>query len=423
MMPDNHLLYSNMEGRTLKIGANNAAPLFSFESVTIDGVTRDQFSGIDLSILKTLSAVLNFTFEIQRSIDNTWGDLQDNGKATGVIGMVYRDEIDVALAHMTITKTRAMAADFTHLYYQDTISILSQAPSISNRTFAVFSPFQPMVWALIILATLFLCLILKTLSMVTESRMGQTSTGSLQVISFNVFRTIINQGNLISVSLWSHRCIFFAWYSFCMIIYALYSGTLIAVLAIPSYEKPVDSLTDLPWAVLQEGYTLGTSRMSMMEFLFKYATEGIYKETWALFNHEDRDQSFIRGDTAYEEVLKREKFLYIGPTLRAHTEALRHGREKFHIGKDSFSSMWIGYACARGAPFKKEFNRLILRILQAGLIIKWKDDELRKMKKARPGKAPSRQRPIKLIYMQAAFYVLLLGYTVSTFTFLLERFH
>ncbi|XP_064095426.1 uncharacterized protein LOC135207536 [Macrobrachium nipponense] len=336
LMPNNHLLYSNMKGRTLKIGVNNAAPLFSIESVSVDGLNQDRYSGIDLSILKSLSAFLNFKFEIIRSIDNTWGDLQPNGTATGVIGMVLRDEINVALAHMTITKTRAMAADFTHLYYQDTITIISQAPTIMNRTFAVFSPFQSMVWGVIILSILFLGLILKVLSNLTEFCMQQESIGTLQLVTFNIFRSIINQGNQISVALWSHRCVCFAWYSFCLIFNALYSGTLIAVLAIPSYEKPVDSLTDLPRAVKHEGYTLGTSRLSMMEFLFKYATEGIYKDTWALFNHKDRDQSFVQGDLAYQLVLERDKFLYISPSLRAKTEALRYGIEKFLHRKGHF---------------------------------------------------------------------------------------
>ncbi|XP_066980911.1 glutamate receptor ionotropic, delta-2-like [Macrobrachium rosenbergii] len=347
--------------------------------------------------------------------------MQPDGTATGVVGMVLRDEINVAMAHMAITKTRAMAADFTHLYYQDTITIISQAPTIKNRTFAVFSPFQSMVWGLIILSILSLGLILRVLSNLTEYCLEQESIGTLQAVTFNIFRSVINQGNQISVALWSHRCVFFAWYSFCLIVYALYSGTLIAVLAIPPYEKPVDSLTDLPRAVKHEGYTLGTSRLSMMEFLFKYATEGIYKDTWALFNHKDRDQSFVQGDLAYKLVLERDKFLYISPSLRAKTEAMRYGIERFHIGRDTFSSMWIGYACAIGAPFKDEFNRLILRMIQAGLIIKWKEDELMKMKKARPDKTPPMERPIKLIYLQAAFYMLFLGYIISTFVFLLEK--
>lgn len=48
----------------------------------------------------------------------------------------------------------------------------------------------------------------------------------------------------------------------------MYAGTLTAVLAIPAFEQPVDSLTDLPYASL-DGFTVGTLKDSSTEFLFR----------------------------------------------------------------------------------------------------------------------------------------------------------
>lgn len=49
---------------------------------------------------------------------------------------------------------------------------------------------------------------------------------------------------------------------------AMYAGTLTAVLAIPTYEKPVDTLADLPPAY-QDGFAVGTLKDSSTEFLFR----------------------------------------------------------------------------------------------------------------------------------------------------------
>ncbi|KAK7063204.1 hypothetical protein SK128_012461 [Halocaridina rubra] len=48
----------------------------------------------------------------------------------------------------------------------------------------------------------------------------------------------------------------------------LYSSNLTAVLAIPVYEKPIDSLEDLPRAV-EDGYYLATGKGTSMEALFR----------------------------------------------------------------------------------------------------------------------------------------------------------
>ncbi|XP_037788568.1 uncharacterized protein LOC119583929 [Penaeus monodon] len=96
-------------------------------------------------------------------------------------------------------------------------------------------------------------------------------TFPLHALSFNFFRNLVVQGNLLRVKGWPGRFVLFFWYLFCFYIYALYSGTLTAVLAVPAFERPINTLSDLSKAK-ENGYTIGTIQDSSLEFIFKDLT-------------------------------------------------------------------------------------------------------------------------------------------------------
>ncbi|XP_064101106.1 uncharacterized protein LOC135211826 [Macrobrachium nipponense] len=202
---------------------------------------------------------------------------------------------------------------------------------------------------------------------------------------------------------------------------ALYSGTLTAVLAIPAYETPIDSLEDLPRAV-EGGFTLGVMEDSSNELLFREADSGIYKQTWDLFNHEDRSQSFVNSPaTGIKRVLER-KFVYIGPTTYTESLATRLGRRKFHFGRSSFYPQGIVIGYFPGAPYKDIINDLLLRMVEGGLVNKWRDDEIMTASsKENWAVGPAKTKAITLNHLQAAFFVIALGSALATVVLLMEN--
>ncbi|XP_037794077.1 uncharacterized protein LOC119589549 [Penaeus monodon] len=106
---------------------------------------------------------------------------------------------------------------------------------------------------------------------------------STRTYAFHMFRSLAMQGNLISAPHWPLRFIFFFWYLFCFYIYAMYSGTLTAFLAVPNYERPIDTLWDLLRACEEEGYQTLLTYDTATAHLFKKSTSGIYKEIWDRF--------------------------------------------------------------------------------------------------------------------------------------------
>ncbi|XP_069193541.1 glutamate receptor ionotropic, delta-1-like [Procambarus clarkii] len=163
---------------------------------------------------------------------------------------------------------RETVVDFTTPYYLETITLVSRAPAEKSRAFAVFSTFTTEVWVCILASTVAVGPLVSVVGRVVALYTERPPHRQLPEYSFHVFRSLVSQGNLLRPSNWPHRLLFFCWYLFCFYIYALYSGTLTAVLALPTYEKPIDGLVDLPKAVA-EGYTIGTIGDTSLEFIFK----------------------------------------------------------------------------------------------------------------------------------------------------------
>ena len=55
---------------------------------------------------------MNFTTKIWESVDLNWGTLKD-GKWTGMLGMIKRNEVEVAIADISMNPDRGASFDFT----------------------------------------------------------------------------------------------------------------------------------------------------------------------------------------------------------------------------------------------------------------------------------------------------------------------
>ena len=56
-----------------------------------------KYSGIMLKVLEFLQESLNFTITMARPPDGEWGVLDSSGNWSGMVGMLKRNEVDIAL--------------------------------------------------------------------------------------------------------------------------------------------------------------------------------------------------------------------------------------------------------------------------------------------------------------------------------------
>ncbi|XP_069995050.1 probable glutamate receptor [Penaeus vannamei] len=415
--------YRDFGGRKLRSSVVNNWPFFEVTKDEVSGAVRPR-SGIDFHVLGTMAEKLNFTYELLLAEDGQWGGVLPNGTVTGMVGMVARREVHFAINEITITGPREVVVDFTQPYFLEASTLISPAPAEKNRAFAVFSPFTAEVWFVISAATLAVGPVLWMVSQMHNKFTGFSVrySQSLSTCAFNMFRSLVVQGNRIEHRQWSLRFILFAWFFFCYVVYALYAGTLTAMLASPSYEKPIDSLWDLLEAIKHEGYMLNVVFQSANEFVFKEATQGIYKELWDVF---DPSVGYVHSWTEGVEKVLTGKFSYMNAQLGAEIRALRLGRHRFHFARNSFYPQRYGMALTSGAPFKEEFDRVLLQLTAAGLVDKWTRDELASVRRdGRATEGPAGDEgpgAITLVHLQAAFFLLVLGCAVSAIVLVGER--
>ncbi|XP_066967133.1 glutamate receptor ionotropic, delta-2-like [Macrobrachium rosenbergii] len=419
LTPDLLEVYGDFGGRTLKSSVVDNWPFFKI--IPVDESNALPHSGIDCNVLSSIAAKLNFTFKLKIEPRGAWGGPQPDGTITGMIGMSARREVDFAINEITITESRETVVDFTKPYFLESTTIVTRAPAQLSKAGAIFSPFTLLVWLLLVLATLLVGPLLSLFSWVVDRYMSAPPDSSLQMFTFNMFRSMVLQGNMISTEHWPHRFIFLFWYLFCFYIYALYQGTLTAVLAVPQFEKPIDSLNDLLASMKKGEFTLSVVFATSNEFIFKEATSGIYKDIWDLFNK----ANYVKNvDGGIAKVLSG-KLAFVNARLASEIRATREGREKFYLARQSFYPQGYGMALNSGAPYKRVFERALTQLTEAGLIAKWTRDEVDSVKGGGSSKEEtsddSGPGAITLVHLQAAFFILALGITTSAIVLFFEK--
>ncbi|XP_066950655.1 probable glutamate receptor [Macrobrachium rosenbergii] len=408
----------DMKGRRMTVAILELWPFVKFDKVLKDGTVEAQ-SGSDILILNTISSLLNFTYRLVTPGDNTWGFPQPDGTINGMIGMVARREVAFAICGISIHELRKRVVDYTTMYSQGFLRIFSRAPKQKNRALAVLSPFTLQVWIGITISVLGTATVLSLQSKLLQLLRMERALNASEYY-FNIFRSLVAQGNLIKAKLWSQRFILYFWYLFCLINAALYSGMLTAVITVPEFETPIDALTDLARAV-KDGFTLGVTRETTNEYIFKRATGGIYKEVWDLFNHKDRSKSFVDKPTTGMKWILEKKFVFIWYDILGKNAAEGLGRSKFHISRESFFPDNFAIPIPPGAPYKEPFDKILLKVIEGGLIMKWENDAFRRTAKPKILDEDTRKfSAFTLKHLQAAFFLLILGFLLAVTALFLE---
>ncbi|KAK3891552.1 hypothetical protein Pcinc_004552 [Petrolisthes cinctipes] len=329
------------------------------------------------------------TYSVVVPEDGQWGKVLDNGTVTGMIGMVASHRAQLAINEITINDMREDVVDFTFPYYLESTVIVTQAPAARNRAFAVLLPFTLRVWMLVVASTLTVGPALACISRARNRLLKTqvTSVHPLSHLSFNAFRSLLNQSSPRVPDEWPLRMVVYSWSLFCITIYAMYAGTLTAELARPAHVAPINSLVDLLRAIHTRGYKMGLVEGTSVEGMLKVLTG---------------------------------PYAFLIAQLGSEMLAERLGRQRFHMGREHFYPQSYGIVCTTGSPLTAVLERILRRMAAAGLVQKWTKDEKVKVEGSRGNDEKGTIGAITIKHLQAAYFFLLLGYILSVLAFLLE---
>ena len=124
---------NNLEGMVIRV-ATISWPLLQELQYDESGESIIRGSGLFLEPLNILSKRLNFTLKLIDSIDGKWGALGNDGKWNGLMGMVIKDQADIAGAALSVTEARREAVTFGRAFSKQIMTLVSSPNNIASDT-------------------------------------------------------------------------------------------------------------------------------------------------------------------------------------------------------------------------------------------------------------------------------------------------
>ena len=115
---------SNLEGRSMRVATISFPPMQNLYYDT-SGQSIIGCGGLFLDPINILASKLNFTVNFMIPGDKAWGTLTTNGTWTGMIGMLIKDEVDIAAADLSATEARQRVVKFSSAIAEEVVTLVA----------------------------------------------------------------------------------------------------------------------------------------------------------------------------------------------------------------------------------------------------------------------------------------------------------
>ncbi|ROT76759.1 Variant Ionotropic Glutamate Receptor [Penaeus vannamei] len=400
--------FGSFEGRHLEV----ASWIDDFPFLFYD--SKGTATGICKKMLDEIAEQLNFTYELQvEPPDGYWGDLV-NGTWHGMAGQVVYGQKDLLINGFGILLDRYHAMDLSVPHTFDSYKVAMKLPPPPPRWLAVVYPFQGVVWAcavatLLVLTCAFHVIIRKEHSSVYDRESDLIST------ALWLSRTVLKQSVTRIPNVVGCRPVLYLWWMGALVLSTSYTGSLIAFLTVPSEASKITSLVEL--AKAPNELCLYDYGDFIVNFL-KTSKEPVYRalgEKLHLYYSYDVISQKIEQGFAFVEAALYCKYLLI-----------QWKKKDAYIIQEGIYPNYYGWAFRKQTPWKKQFNKYISRILEAGLLDQWHRTlvaDFRRSQGLLPVQTPPEKEglhPLSLEDTQGPFIAAAFGLISATVVFLVE---
>ncbi|XP_077531079.1 glutamate receptor U1-like [Haemaphysalis longicornis] len=204
---------------------------------------KKQVYGSTGSLFGNITASLNISYDLLDSVDSYWGNLKDDGNFTGPLGMLQRNEVDVAVGPFSLK------VDYLRYFYTAEAHIYEGVPILSGlrkpyltEAFSSTDSFEPMAMVLLFMSMVTLVLI-SALSMPHSAGRLPTRLGTLfWMYSESLLMKSTDTSRLKTLA---SRTMFAAWLLCTFIVGQYITGEVKAALMIRSPAPRIDTLEEL----------------------------------------------------------------------------------------------------------------------------------------------------------------------------------
>ncbi|XP_058645507.1 glutamate receptor ionotropic, kainate 1 isoform X7 [Onychostoma macrolepis] len=290
---DNKNITDSMANRTLIVTTILENPYVMYKKSDKVLYGNDRFEGYCLDLLKELSNILGFTYEVKLVSDGKYGAQNDKGEWNGMVRELIDHIADLAVAPLTITYVREKVIDFSKPFMTLGISILYRKPNGTNPgVFSFLNPLTPDIWMYVLLACLGVSCVLFVIARFTpyewynphpcnpSSEVVENNFTLLNSLWFGV-AALMRQGSELMPKALSTRIVGGIWWFFTLIIISSYTANLAAFLTVERMDSPIDSADDL---AKQTRIEYGAVRDGSTMTFFKKSKISTYEKMWAFMS-------------------------------------------------------------------------------------------------------------------------------------------
>ncbi|CAL8363505.1 unnamed protein product [Merluccius merluccius] len=362
----------SMANRTLIVTTILENPYVMYKKSDKPLYGNDRFEGYCLDLLKELSNILGFAYEVKLVTDGKYGAQNDKGEWNGMVRELIDHVADLAVAPLTITYVREKVIDFSKPFMTLGISILYHKPNGTNPgVFSFLNPLSPDIWMYVLLACLGVSCVLFVIARFTpyewynphpcnpDSDVVENNFTLINSVWFGV-GALMQQGSELMPKALSTRIVGGIWWFFTLIIISSYTANLAAFLTVERMDSPIDSADDL---AKQTKIEYGAVRDGSTMTFFKKSKISTYEKMWAFMSSRKNTALVKNNREGIQRVLTTDYALLMESTSIEYIS--QRNCNLTQIG-GLIDSKGYGVGTPIGSPYRDKVTIAILQLQEEG---------------------------------------------------------
>ncbi|XP_076446405.1 glutamate receptor 4-like [Babylonia areolata] len=348
---------------TLIVGTEEAKPFVFLENGT--------WKGFCIDMLEELSLRMGFKYVIKRSVDNLWGGTNADGTWNGLVGMAARREIDMAVGPISVTADRESVVDFTKPFMESAAGMMMmryEDPVV--KMFRTLMPFTTHVW--MALAGL-LCAISLLFGLINKFSPAKGVPGEVNSdrwidgmwdSAWIIYGSFMEQGAERIPRGLAGRVVLGLWWVFTILTMASYTASLAAFLTYSLAEVPINSIYDLA----QQSYIIPLVKngTNLFELFRKQETE-TYQKVYEML----LEAPVVESTEQSMRLVRNGPYAFM--TDREQLDLLQKADcEGLVLAEETFNNNGLGFFVPEGDSLLKPLSYSIIKLMEAGLLDKWR---------------------------------------------------
>lgn len=364
----------------------------------------DRHYRMGIKLCKIISHVLGCQYEVVYPEDGEFGSFS-NGSWSGMVGMVYRGDADLAISEIAITEERQKVVDFSYPFSVTEVTFITKQLKYTYNIATFLKIFSWKVWSYLGLFHLAMPFIFYFMFFKRYS-FSKTAITS--------FATFFGQPSLKPSQKISERMLVVFWMICMMIMSFTYKANLLSLLTSPKMNG-IRIIPELSAEVEKGEYECTT-------FPGSFYVDDMLKSdirSWQIIGRnlfKNGGSSDVAKALAY---VGNKNIAFIGSVFN-----FKHLENKYFISKDFFFIELPAIAMRKNFPYKSKVNKAIHKIYAGGLFDKMLEEErffkfMQNVTDLRPRNVET-ARVLSLEHVYNTFCVLLIGHILAFCCFFIE---